>query len=491
MSLSGGYRPPNAQGKIKPAGRVIENRESLREQLNAQRSSIDGLPWVSGLIAAVQSLVFGLAIILIPVLTTAAISTTLVDQDFAFGPSFMAGLRFWALGHGGQVMLQGSAITLIPLGLTIVLILAGSLSVRRTVKPGYDAAGWYAGSYLLIVLALSAAAGAVSGGSFLSILVTTLIIAVASLALGLRKRLDAARFREQVAAQLGRPPVWLRIGVRMGVAALALVLLVAGVVLGLWFVTGTNNMAQVLGQWSLDAPSGVALGVAQLALVPNLLLWAAAWASGSNFTVGQGTTISLTHTELGPLPALPMLGALPSEPAWPILHNLLPILVVLACALAGLIFARHQFSVSPWQMLGVILSAVGTVFTGFVVLYWLSSGAVGPQRLSQVGVNPWAGAGQLALLSGIGLILITLLTRPEIRQWTKYWWAKGMERATRVDDLDFVPAAPDAATESVIRVGRSESTSMGRTELGQTELGQTEPGEPAGPSGQVPLPDRD
>src|SRR5699024_7309546 len=160
-----------------------------------------------------------------------------------------------------------------------------------------------------------------------------------------------------------------------------------------------------------------------------------AWSSGTNFAVGQDTMISLTQTELGPLPALPMLGALPSAPAWPILHNLLPILVVLACALAGLIFARHQFSVSPWQMLGVILSAVVTYFTCFVVLYCLRSGVVVPQRLSQVGVTPWAGAGQLALLSGIGLILITLLTRPEIRQWTKHWWDKGMERATRVDDL--------------------------------------------------------
>ncbi|XBH22177.1 DUF6350 family protein [Jonesiaceae bacterium BS-20] len=483
MSLSGGYRPPNAQGKIKPAGRVIEDRESLREQLNAQRSSIDGVPWVSGLVAAVQSLVFGLAIILIPVLTTAAISTTLVDQDFAFGPSFMAGLRFWALGHGGQEMVQGSAITLIPLGLTIVLILAGSLSVRRTVKPGYDAAGWYAGSYLLIVLALSAAVGAVSGGSFLSILVTTLIIAVASLALGLRKRLDAAKFREQLGTQLGRPPVWLRIGVRMGSAALALVLLIAGVVLAGWFMLGMDNMAEVLGQWSLDAPSGIAMGAAQLALVPNLLLWAAAWSSGTNFAVGQDTMISLTQTELGPLPALPMLGALPSAPAWPILHNLLPILLVLVCAAAGMIFARHRYQMGAWQMLGVLVSGVGTVFVGFMILYWLGSGAAGPHRLSEVGVNPLSGAGQLALLSGIGFVLVTLLMRPEVRQWTKHWWGKAMERATRVDDLDFVPAQPDAQAESVIRVGRNEPAELGEVEPGQSE--------PAGPSAQVPLPDRD
>ena len=170
--------------------------------------------------------------------------------------------------------------------------------------------------------------------------------------------------------------------------------------------------------------------------------------------VGQDTAISLTQADLGPLPALPMLGALPAQPAWPVLHNLLPIIVVLVCALAGLIFARYDRRVSAWQMLGTLVTSIATVFIGFIILYWLGSGAAGPNRLSEVGVNPLSGAGQLALLSCIGFVLTTLLLRPEVRDWTKQWWRKAVHRVTRVNDLDFVPkpatnysADPDTPNE--------------------------------------------
>ena len=51
--------------------------------------------------------------------------------------------------------------------------------------------------------------------------------------------------------------------------------------------------------------------LAQLAYVPNAVVWAISFTLGPGFAFGTGTVIAPTGSALGPLPAFPMLAALP------------------------------------------------------------------------------------------------------------------------------------------------------------------------------------
>ena len=115
-------------------------------------------------------------------------------------------------------------------------------------------------------------------------------------------------------------------GVQLGGA---LVLLIAA------FVAGWQQVLLLHNALAPGAAGGVVLTLGQLALVPNLLIWSAAWTAGPGFAVGTGTSVMPGHTELGALPAIPVLGALPTPGAGPGWAWAVLALPVLAGAVAG------------------------------------------------------------------------------------------------------------------------------------------------------------
>lgn len=50
----------------------------------------------------------------------------------------------------------------------------------------------------------------------------------------------------------------------------------------------------------------------QLGLLPNFAAWTMAWSTGAGFALGTGSSITPLASTVGPLPALPVLGALPA-----------------------------------------------------------------------------------------------------------------------------------------------------------------------------------
>jgi hypothetical protein len=57
---------------------------------------------------------------------------------------------------------------------------------------------------------------------------------------------------------------------------------------------------------------GIALVLLQLAFAPNAIVWSASYALGSGFSVGAGSVIAPAATQLGMVPGIPLLGALPA-----------------------------------------------------------------------------------------------------------------------------------------------------------------------------------
>nr|WP_274637703.1 DUF6350 family protein [Microbacterium bovistercoris] len=162
---------------------------------------------------------------------------------------------------------------------------------------------------------------------------------------------------------------------------------------------------------NFDAIGVIVVALAQLAYLPTLVLWGAAFLAGPGFAVGAGTAVSPAGTQLGVVPGLPVLGALPeSASPWLLALVLLPIA---AGALAGwMLRARlatpaHRSDLGLRAGLAVGVAALSAA--GAALLGWLSSGAIGPGRLAEVGPQPgpFALAFGLEVLVGAAIILLT------------------------------------------------------------------------------------
>ncbi|MEI7419597.1 MAG: DUF6350 family protein [Actinomycetes bacterium] len=135
----------------------------------------------------------------------------------------------------------------------------------------------------------------------------------------------------------------------------------------------------------------------QLALMPNVIALANSWLTGVGFSVGEGSMVSPLGTELGPLPAIPMLAALPvGANSFGIVFILVPLLCAFGATLlikshtAELRFA-YASATSAAIALGVAIGFVAAI--EMWILADFSGGSIGPGRMAVVGANPWLVAG--------------------------------------------------------------------------------------------------
>jgi hypothetical protein len=94
---------------------------------------------------------------------------------------------------------------------------------------------------------------------------------------------------------------------------------------------------------NLDLVGGIVMTLAQLAYLPTLVVWGVSFVAGPGFALGDGTAVSPSGTQVGVVPGIPLLGAVPeSTSPWLLLLVLLPIAVG---ALAGWV-ARSRLLVA-------------------------------------------------------------------------------------------------------------------------------------------------
>jgi hypothetical protein len=125
--------------------------------------------------------------------------------------------------------------------------------------------------------------------------------------------------------------------------------------------------------------------LAQLAYVPNAIIWAVAYTLGPGFAFGVGTAVTPTGSVLGAVPAFPMLAALPTTvgPAW------VPVLVLAMPYLAGLFAGVVTVRIAPTPVLeaaplwGFAAGAAAGALAGLAAAF--SGGPLGDGRLAEVG----------------------------------------------------------------------------------------------------------
>jgi hypothetical protein len=169
------------------------------------------------------------------------------------------------------------------------------------------------------------------------------------------------------------------------------------------------------------AAGGAALLLTGLALAPNAAVWGLSWWSGQGFAVGVGTAVSPFAYSLGPVPALPLLAALPGSAVAGWIGAAALGVPLLAGALAGRLVvgdleAQWDEERRP-EPLGrartaLEAAAVGPVCGSVVAgLAWLSGGAVGGERLTEVGPSPWRVGLAVAVTVGLGAVAAALVRR--------------------------------------------------------------------------------
>src|SRR5215217_3450286 len=156
----------------------------------------------------------------------------------------------------------------------------------------------------------------------------------------------------------------------------------------------------------------------QLGLLPNLAIWTVAWSTGAGFALGTGSSLTPLASTVGPLPALPILGALP---AGTLEYGYAALAIpVLAGLLAGWWFFRDgENHFDEWLVLrssrrwltsmastlalaGLIGIAAGL---GGVVVALISRASLGLGRFTDLGPNPLAVGLWLALEVAVGAVL--------------------------------------------------------------------------------------
>lgn len=277
----------------------------------------------------------------------------------------------------------------------------------------------------------------------------------------------------------------------------------------------------------VDVLGATVVTLTQLAYLPTLIIWGLAFVAGPGFAVGSATAISPAGTQLGVIPGIPVLGALPeSTSPWLLLLALLPIGLgafagwiarsrlatadaaddespaavdsredagsdasrrsSLAGLLAGTDAARDDRDtgdasgarVDPWaggappehhEPIGArLVIAVGIAVlsgAGAAALALLASGSIGPGRLADVGPE----AGALALTVGVEVVIGAgiLLLSPRRRGLTP----ARSDLTSRTDAVTRADAEERSATAF-------ENTAFESTAFENTGSAESSPGDP-------------
>ena len=130
--------------------------------------------------------------------------------------------------------------------------------------------------------------------------------------------------------------------VRAGLAAVAFLLAAGAAAGGLALGLAGGDASAILAAYGTGLAGQAGITALCLVYLPNLAVWGAAYLVGPGFAVGAGTVVSPEDVLVGPVPALPVLAALPHGTLaglWPTLLLGAPVVAGLA---AGVLLGRRR-----------------------------------------------------------------------------------------------------------------------------------------------------
>ena len=380
----------------RPGARPREGQDPPDERPGATRPLA-----VTGAIAACAVMVTGL-VILTPLVLVGWIAAPHAGLGLPGVLRTATGL--WLAAHHVGFALRGAGrIGMLPLGLVLIpgaLLWRAGRWVARTGQLSRLSEVGYAAMALAAPYAVLSGALALASRSRLATpslpqaVVAGFLIALCAGGLGAAR---AVAPWDRLARLLPPRPR----SVVLGTAGSLAVLAAAGALLaGVSLATHLREFGSLNDALGAGVVGSVLLLLAQLAYVPNAVIWAVCFTLGPGFAFGAGTVVAPTGAALGPLPMFPMLAAMPSGahaslPGWVSVGML--VVPYLAGAFGGVLLVRA--APSPAAEIAPLWGFACGVATGAVigVLAAFSGGPLGSGRLAVVGPSGWQ-AGLVAIL---------------------------------------------------------------------------------------------
>ena len=299
----------------------------------------------------------------------------------------------WLLALGADLHLSGTVtatVSAMPLGLTVLCAYVaarfGAWAARssavddlRTLLLGCVV---MAGVHGLVALVVAVIASTSTGQvGLLTAVAGGFLVALLGGGAGM------LRARRDLVGWSTRVPEGLR-AVALGAAATVLLLFAAAaLLLTVALVMDLGAAANVLSRLHADVAGGLLYTALVAAVAPNAVLFSGSYLLGPGFAVGSGTLVSPGAVLLGPVPAFPLLAALPSTGTPPGWLTALAGVPVLAAVVAVVLMLR-RFPAFTWEsgaVRGAGAGVAGGVLTTLAV--GLAGGAVGPGRMADVGAD--------------------------------------------------------------------------------------------------------
>jgi len=310
------------------------------------------------------------------------------------------------LAHGAPLTLEGVAISIVPLGLTLVMVAVGFGITRAALRHGFAAAPGAS------TRRVAGVAGTVAVAYVAIIAVVTVLLqpeslvraVIGGLVVGAVVGWSAAAplFGWRIPWPDGSP-AWLPALPRALGAAIGVLVALSAVVMCIALVGARARVGTLQDGLDTGTLGGVLLAILQALWLPNFLLWCVSWLVGAGFAVGAGTVVSPVAVSAGILPALPVFGAIPSDGAHSAFHLMWLVAPVVAGVTGAWVSMRAQTSASkvlgePVRVdVGGLIGGATGILAGLVMtgLAGLSIGGFGSFRLADMGPR----LGPMALLA--------------------------------------------------------------------------------------------
>ena len=437
-------------------------------------------PLVRGVLGALTSLGIAIAAVVVPALAAqvAGTASTATALD-----AIIISLNLLILGHGGGIMLStgviDGAVTLTPFGLLALLMLLSAVAMRkvgRALRPVRDDGllrtgalrdvGSALGMYTLVYAIGLAVLASIGRSADSSPMVTSAVVSGAMVAVtgGLIGLLWSLR-REPTETVPGVRVLDLLPAPYGDIARSALIAVTGLLGVGVAIVVVTLLLSVPAQSALFDALApgpvgGLVLTLVQLALLPLLAVWALTVVLGGTVGVGTATGISLTGAETGVLPALPMLGALPSPGPFPGWAWALMILPAIPVALGAVRLVRDVADLEQRDRITAWVAYPVVVIVSLLLLAGLSTGGIGDGRLVHLGPQmstlalPAIGIVVLTTALVLGVLATPLIPRTRDAYRSVRERIEAAERTERggdvADSADLPDSAGSAATDAEV-----------------------------------------
>jgi len=317
--------------------------------------------------------------------------------DLPLRDPFSLSIGLLLLAHGAPLTLEGVVISVVPLGLTLVMVAVGVGVTRVALRHGFAAPPEASTQRVAIVAAtVGVPYGVVIGLLAMLVQPESIVRAViGGLIVGLIIGWSAAAplFGWRLPWPVGTP-TWVKALPRAFGAAIGLMVAVAALVFCIALIASRSQVASLQAGLGTGTLGGVLLAILQVLWLPNFLLWCVSWLVGAGFALGVGTVVSPIAVDIGILPALPAFGVVPPAGA-PSPFLLLCLVAPLAAGVAAAwVTMRAQMTAAkvvgePVRVdVGGLIGGATGILAGLVMtlLAGLSIGDFGSARM--VGLGP-------------------------------------------------------------------------------------------------------